>query len=194
MSLTLKSINKSFDKKQIFDSFSLELPDRGVFVISGESGVGKTTLLRLISGLDTDFRGEISGGGIKNCSFAFQEYRLFPTLSALDNLIFANYDKKTAENETEAMKMLVSLGFNEADAALYPDELSGGMKQRVSLARAFLRKTPILLLDEPTKELDEENAKRVLERIKKEAEERLVLLVSHRASDSKILNAKTITI
>lgn len=194
MGLKIFIENKSFDKKQIFKNFSLELPERGVFVISGESGAGKTTLLRMISGLDTKFSGEISGGGIKNCSVAFQEYRLFPTLSAVDNVIFANYDKKTAENEKEAKLVLSSLGFSEEDSSLYPDELSGGMKQRVSLARAFLRKAPILLLDEPTKELDGDNAKKVLERIKKEAEERLVLVVSHRLEDAELLDAEIIKI
>ena len=91
MNLSINNVSKSFDKKILFDNFSLVLPEKGVFVLSGESGVGKTTLLRMISGLDTDFSGEISGGGIKNCSVAFQEYRLFPTLSALDNLVFARF-------------------------------------------------------------------------------------------------------
>lgn len=194
MSIVIKNISKSFDAKQIFKNFSLEFPQNGVSMLSGESGVGKTTLLRMISGLDTDFSGEISGGGIKNCSVAFQEYRLFPTLSALDNLVFANHDKKTAENTKEALEMLLSLGFKESDAQLYPRELSGGMKQRVSLARAFLRKAPILLLDEPTKELDVENASKVLEIIKNEAEKRLVILVSHNRSDAEKLSAKIINI
>ena len=194
MGLKIFIENKSFDKKQIFKNLSLELPERGVFVISGESGAGKTTLLRMISGLDTKFSGEISGGGIKNCSVAFQEYRLFPTLSAVDNVIFANYDKKTAENEKEAKLVLSSLGFSEEDSSLYPDELSGGMKQRVSLARAFLRKAPILLLDEPTKELDGDNAKKVINRIKTEAEHRLVLAVSHRQEDAELLGAEIIKI
>lgn len=194
MSLLIKNLAKSFGKRKIFENFSLELPEKGAFVISGESGVGKTTLLRLISGLDTDFRGEISGGGVKNCSVAFQEYRLFPTLSAVDNVILANHDKKTAENTTEAEKMLLDLGFSSSNCSLFPTEMSGGMKQRVSLARAFLRKAPILLLDEPTKELDGDNAKKVLERIKKEAEERLVLVVSHRLEDAELLDAEIIKI
>ena len=194
MSIVIKNLSKSFDTKQIFKNFSLEFPQNGVSMLSGESGVGKTTLLRMISGLDTDFSGEISGGGIKNCSVAFQEYRLFPTLSALDNLVFANHDKKTAENTKEALEMLLSLGFKEADALLFPGELSGGMKQRVSLARAFLRKAPILLLDEPTKELDEENANRALDIIKNEAKSRLVILVSHNKDDAEKLNAKIIDI
>ncbi len=194
MSIVIKNLSKSFEKKQIFDNFSLELPRKGVFMISGESGAGKTTLLRMILGLDTSYTGEILGGGVKNCSVAFQEYRLFPTLSAIDNVIFANYDEKTDEIENNAKDLLLFLGFNEADIELYPDELSGGMKQRISLARAFLRKTPVLLLDEPTKELDEDNANKVLEIIKNEAKSRLVIFVSHNKADAQKLNAEVINI
>ena len=75
-----------------------------------------------------------------------------------------------------------------------PSELSGGMKQRVSLARAFLRRTPILLLDEPTKELDSQNATLVLEEIKKQGQERLVILVSHNLDDVDALSAVKIPI
>lgn len=192
--LTIKNLSKSFDKKQIFKDLSLDLPDSGAYVIFGDSGAGKTTLLRMICGLDTSFSGEITGGGIKNCSIAFQEYRLFPGLTALDNLIFANNEKRNAENAHEALKMLLSLGFTESDATLYPDELSGGMKQRVSLARAVLRKSPVLLLDEPTKELDEENAVRALRIIKEESKSRLVILVTHNKRDAELLDAKIITI
>jgi ABC-type multidrug transport system ATPase subunit len=192
--LTVKNLNKSFGKKQIFKNFSLELPDCGVFVLCGESGVGKTTLLRMICGLDKDFSGDIIGGGIKNSSVAFQEYRLFPELSALDNLIFANHDKKSEENAREALDILRSLGFSDSDTALLPRELSGGMKQRASLARAFLRKAPLLLLDEPTKELDEENSRKVLEIIKNEAAYRLVIVITHNKSDADFLNAQIINI
>ena len=90
--------------------------------------------------------------------------------------------------------MLSSLGFSAADSLLYPDELSGGMKQRVSLARAFLRNAPILLLDEPTKELDEENANKALEIIKKEANSRLVILVTHNKRDLDFLMGEVIKI
>ena len=192
--LSIKKLSKSFGEKQIFKDFSLDLPDRGLFVICGDSGTGKTTLLRMICGLDKDFSGVIQGGGLKNCSVAFQEYRLFPQLSALDNLVFANYDKKDEKNTKEALEALLSLGFSSEDTALLPSELSGGMKQRTSLARAILRKSPLLLLDEPTKELDEENALKVLEMIKKEADSRLVLLITHNKSDAEFLNANIINI
>ncbi len=194
MSLIIKNLHKKFGRKLIFDGLSLEFSNVGAYALIGESGVGKTTLLRIIAGLERDFSGEVTGGGIKSCSIAFQEYRLFDNLCALDNLIFANHDKRTPENTREAEDILSSLGFSEDDMRLFPSELSGGMKQRVSVARSLLRPSEILLLDEPTKELDPENSQRLLSLIRAEAERRCVLIVTHRAEDIDILGAKRIVI
>ena len=191
MRLSIINLSKKFDKKSIFENFSCSFDDKGIYALSGESGIGKTTLLRIIAGLDKDYRGKVEGGGIGKVSYAFQEYRLFPELNALENVFFANSDKK---NEAEAKKMLIRLGFNEADLLLMPNELSGGMKQRVSLARAFLKDSPILLLDEPTKELDPVNIDAVLELIKENAAQRLVIIVSHNEDDLIALNAQIINI
>ena len=183
MMLQIKKLYKSFGEKVIFDNFSYDFSDTGAYLLSGESGKGKTTLLRLICGLDNDFSGEIIGGGIKNTSYAFQESRLLPTLNLIENIVFANHDNANEKNLNKAKYMLLRLGFDEKDMYLFPDELSGGMKQRASLARAFLRKAPILLLDEPTKELDAENASTVKSIIKEEALVRTVIFVSHNESD-----------
>ena len=194
MSLKIKDLTKRFGEKQIFSGFSYEFPDAGVFAVVGESGIGKTTLLRMIAGLDTKFDGDIAGGGFKNISFAFQEYRLFPTLSALDNVIFAVSDKKDAKTEEAAKNMLKRLGFTDRDVNLFPSELSGGMKQRVSLARAFLKNAPILLLDEPTKELDAEHASEVVKVISELSVNTLIIMVTHREQDVKSLSPTTITL
>lgn len=181
--LEIKNLSKSFETKQIFRDFSYSFPKIGLYVIKGNSGIGKTTLLRIISGIDKKYNGSVLGGGFKNVSFAFQEYRLFPTLTALENITDAVWDKPDKNNVSEAKKILLSLGFAESDLSLFPHELSGGMKQRISLARAFLRKAPILILDEPTKELDASLSAKIVEMIRKEAEHRLVLMVTHTAAD-----------
>lgn len=191
MNLSINNLSKSFGKKQIFKDFSYEFSSTGIYLISGDSGIGKTTLLRMIAGLDKLFIGEISGGGIGNVSFAFQEYRLFPNLSAVENVMTA----ESTENEVAFLKakaLLSELGFSDEDMKLFPRELSGGMKQRVSLARAFLKNSPILLLDEPTKELDEGLSKTVLDMIKREAERRLVIMVTHSKEDFVSLEASEI--
>ena len=192
--LEIKNLSKSFDGKILFKNFFYSFSDIGVYAVVGESGIGKTTLLRMIAGLDKDYDGEIIGGGIGQVSFAFQEYRLFPWLSAIDNVIFAISDRKDEAVLKKAYNMLSTLGFSESDMTLYPDELSGGMKQRVSIARALLKNSEILLLDEPTKELDKANADVVRDLIVKESTKRLVILVSHRSEDISLLGAKEITL
>lgn len=179
--LKLENLEKRFGEKLLFSGLDYAFPDRGLYLILGESGSGKTTLLRMIAGLDTDFSGRIAGGGTDAVTVAFQEHRLFPTLSALRNvsepLRAAGLDRTTAEQV--AKEALISVGFPEEDLRTRPAALSGGMRQRVSLARAFAVRRPILLLDEPEKELDEGLRERLAEVILGNARERLVLLVTH---------------
>ncbi len=194
MSLILSEIKKSFEKKIIFDDFSYEFNDTGIYAIVGDSGIGKTTLLRMIAGLDNRYKGKIEGGGAKNVSFAFQEYRLFPNLTALENVAFTLGDKWNEEMLPSSKQMLSFLGFSDSDMNLYPSELSGGMKQRVSLTRAFLKKSNVILLDEPTKELDDKLREKIYELIIKESQTRLVIIVSHLSDDIKKLNATIISL
>jgi ABC-type multidrug transport system ATPase subunit len=194
MSLIIDKINKNFADKVVFKNFSYSFNDKGVYALTGDSGSGKTTLLRMISGLDTDFTGNIIGGGVGNVSVAFQEYRLFPQLTAIENVIYANSDTKDEAVIEKAKIMLFSLGLSDEDFDLLPHQLSGGMKQRVSLARAFINEAPILLLDEPTKELDRENVRAVINEIKIQSSNRLVIMVSHASDDVEELNAVKIPI
>ncbi len=194
MSLTLSNISKKFGDKIIFENFSYEFSDTGIYALIGDSGTGKTTLLRMISGLDTSYSGSIIGGGIQNTAFAFQEYRLFPHLTALENVVVANGALDDSALLEKSKEFLMKLGFTDSDLSLFPSELSGGMKQRVSLVRSFIRNTPILLLDEPTKELDESLKKILYKFILDEGKKRLVILVSHHNEDLENLNAIKINI
>ena len=194
MPLELKNVSKKFGEKIILKGFSYSFNNRGLYAITGESGVGKTTLLRLIAGLDKDYTGSIEGAGIGQVGFAFQEYRLFPQLTAIENVVFVISDRKDTAVLEKAKKILLNLGFNPEDMNLLPRELSGGMKQRVSLARAFISDFPIILLDEPTKELDEKNAAAVREIIKSLAKDKLIILVSHNDEDTENLGATEITL
>ena len=180
MPLKLNNISKKFGDKVIFENFSYSFEEKGLYLITGKSGIGKTTLLRIVTGLDTQYNGDVENGGINNISFMFQEYRLFPTLTAVKNVSLSkkeSYDKSIA--------LLTRLGFQNEDLKKKPHHLSGGMKQRVAFARAVMMDAPILILDEPTKELDTDTAGIVSKIIAEEAEKRLVIVVTH---DSVLLN------
>ena len=193
MRLSINNLSKSFDGRVIFNSFSYSFSEKGLYIIEGDSGIGKTTLLRMISGLDTAFSGEISGGGIKNVSYAFQEHRLFPNLNLIDNLTVI-FPKPTPELTESARRLLSRFKFSEKDMKLYPSELSGGMRQRASIARALLKNAPVLLLDEPFKELDSSLVDEVIDVVNEESQKRLVILVTHTKVTDKLPEAVIIKI
>ncbi len=194
MNLSIKNLTRSFGEKLLFRDLSLSFDTVGIYAFCAESGAGKTTLLRIIAGLDRDFCGEVLGGGFENCSVCFQENRLFPALSAFDNVFKVSFSEQNEENRRKTNALLGRLMFSENDMKLYPDELSGGMRQRVAFARAVLKKSPILILDEATKELDAALVDTVLDIIKEEASTRLVLIVTHKPEELVRLGAKIINI
>lgn len=183
--LTLSNLTKSFEEKALFSNLSFAFPESGLFLLLGESGSGKTTLLRMIAGFDTAYSGSIDGGGKENVSMAFQEHRLLPSLSALGNVaeVLRAQGMPREGATTAAREALLTVGLDEADLALRPSALSGGMRQRVSLARAFALKRPILLLDEPEKELDAQLKSRLYDIIKRESKERLLIVSTHTPVD-----------
>ena len=180
MSIKLDNITKKYDNKLVLDAFSYEFLNTGLYALVGESGAGKTTLLRIIAGLDQEFSGKISGCSKKDVSMMFQEHRLFKGLSAIDNILVSSFHKATATDVNTTKDFLRRLRLDEKDFKLCPDELSGGMKQRISFARAVLKNSKVLLLDEPLKELDSELANEFINIIIEQAKTRLVIIVTHR--------------
>lgn len=166
--LELRNINKAFGGKQILTNFSLSIPEKQILAIVGPSGGGKTTLLRMLAGLETIDSGEIYYNDESLAidelekrnllGFVFQDFQLFPHLSVLENLTLSpikamNMDKEAAEKK--ARGLLEQLGLaGHADA--FPFSLSGGQKQRVALARAMMIDPEIIGYDEPTSALDPE--------------------------------------
>ncbi|KJQ65475.1 amino acid ABC transporter ATP-binding protein [Streptococcus oralis] len=166
--LELRNINKAFAGNQILTNFSLSIPEKQILAIVGPSGGGKTTLLRMLAGLETIDSGEIYYNGESLAidelekrnllGFVFQDFQLFPHLSVLDNLTLSPIKTMSMEKEVAEKKargLLEQLGLaGHADA--FPFSLSGGQKQRVALARAMMINPEIIGYDEPTSALDPE--------------------------------------
>lgn len=176
--IEIQGLSVKLGDKQIFTDYSASIPDYGVVMISGESGIGKTTLLRVLCGLKKPDGGRITGLENRKISVAFQEPRLLNHLTALENVAIVS-DKETAEQLLKSLNM-------ENELHVKAGKLSGGQKQRVSLARAFAFSDDIVLLDEPFTGLDEQNKNKAAQLIRSA---RLVVAVSHDADDAALLSA-----
>ena len=166
--LELRNISKQFGQKKIFEQFDLTIEDGKVLSLVGPSGGGKTTLLRMLAGLEKIDAGDIIYNGesvpidhLENLNllgFVFQDFQLFPHLTVLENLILSPMKtmKETKDEASQRAKDLLNrLGLSE-HAKAYPFSLSGGQKQRVALARAMMINPQIIGYDEPTSALDPE--------------------------------------
>lgn len=159
--LVLKNVSRRFNGVIAISDLNLELKDGEFMCLLGPSGCGKTTLLRLVAGLDAPTEGELFLDGKKiegvnkECGFVFQEYVLFPWRTVKGNIEFGPEVRMVSKDEREKIAQhyidLVGLrGFEDH----YPHELSGGMKQRVGIARAYANDPKLLLMDEPFGALD----------------------------------------
>ncbi|WDF81683.1 ATP-binding cassette domain-containing protein [Lacticaseibacillus pabuli] len=163
--LELKGINKSFAGRQILRDLDLTVADGKTLAIVGPSGVGKTTLLRIIAGLETADAGTISWNGQQTTpddlrskgilGVVFQNFGLFPQYSVRRNITLAPTlaGQSQADANKRADQLLSSLALTD-EAEAYPYTLSGGQKQRVAIARALALNPQVLLYDEPTSALD----------------------------------------
>ncbi|MHB8962136.1 MAG: ATP-binding cassette domain-containing protein [Saccharofermentanales bacterium] len=183
--IILENISFSYGEQKILDSFSAELPDSGCVCFSGPSGQGKTTLFQIIAGLIEPDGGRCYAQGMPwpSLSYVFQDDRLLPWLSAVQNVETVIHNKPQSTRKEIAAGLLAQLGLAEASDKR-PEELSGGMKQRVNIARALAFDARIVLLDEPFKGLDDEAKNIVKDIIRRWKTDRLILLITHDRLDS----------
>lgn len=189
MKIELIGVSKIFNKnerneRKLFENINMIFEEKGIVLIKGESGNGKTTLLNIISGLDKPSSGEVKYSNViqknilNNFSFFFQSNNLIERLTVRENILLNSNIKKDKFNYNYASDLISRLDINEIfDKKI--TEISGGEKQRVSLAKVLLANNDVLIVDEPTEQLDEENATIILNELLEASKNKLVIIVSH---------------
>ena len=187
MGIKFENVSKSFGDNVVLHDFSLTLPDSGVVSFMGPSGYGKTTLLRLLSGLEVPDSGQIIAD-YNRLTMVFQEDRLLSGVTALGNIL-AVLDEK---NEKLAMQWLDDMGLGDS-ADLLPSELSGGMRRRLSIARAMAFGGDFVLLDEPFAGLDDVTRERIYPFLfDGDNRSRLTILVTHDRAEAEAVSDRLI--
>lgn len=197
--IKLINVTKKYKNKVILDSFNYEFNDYGIYYLVGPSGSGKTTLLNIISGIIEPSDGKVIYDNIdsiyKDCYYSYQDFNLFSKLSVIDNikLLFKIKDKKYDEQVVlDILNSLNILDLKDRKA----NEISGGERQRLTLAIALALKSKVLILDEPTANLDKDNAINIINLLKEYAKNLLVIVSTHDLSyidnTDNIINLKEI--
>ena len=182
--VVIKDIHKTFGSKEVLKGVSAVIDYGERVCITGASGCGKTTLLKIICGITEPDRGTISGTRCKK-SVVFQEPRLIPQMTAAANVelvIDRNIPAKERAKQAVEWLKLVEL---EADADKYPPEMSGGMQQRLAIARALAYDGEIMIFDEPFKAMDGAMKQRVISMCAEKTKGKTVIFVSHDEQEAK---------
>ena len=172
--LKVKDLSLKFNKSPVIDSLTYEFEENKVTAVIGESGIGKTSLLNVLCGLLKPTDGEIINDYNK-IAVVFQETRLFDWMTAEENV------STVSDKETAAL-LLSKMGLADSSDN-YPRELSGGMKQRVSLARALAYNADLVILDEPFKGLDAEMRREISKFVFDKLRGKTVIMITHDAAD-----------
>ncbi|HBL06221.1 MAG TPA: ABC transporter [Clostridium sp.] len=195
-------------KKDIIMDFNMGLSKGEVLAIIGESGSGKSTILRIIAGLEESYKGSMVIGDKnifsdkmfiepenRGVGMVFQDYALFPHMTVKKNIQYGLKKKSKDEKEKIAMEMLQLINLVEHKDK-YPYELSGGQQQRVAIARAIAPKPSVLLLDEPFSNLDANLRERIRDEIKVILKKAGItsIFVTHDIEDAKVLANKIIVL
>lgn len=190
MNPALIHVDFSYGPLRVLEDVSLVFPEKGVVCLSGPSGCGKTTLLRLLAGLERPEHGQIRGISDRKTAAVFQEDRLLPWMTALDNVALA-LPGGLRSNRDRAAEALALVGLAE-QGSVFPSDLSGGMKRRVAIARALALDADMWLLDEPFTGIDPELRDRIASLLRQRAERALLVLVTHIEEEARLLGARTL--
>ena len=190
MNINVNNLTKKYGKKKIFKNFSLEIEAGKVTALMGKSGFGKTTLIRILMGLEKYDEGKITGLENQKISTVFQEDRLCENLSAITNISIV------CEKETSIREISVELekiGLKESQNKPVKT-LSGGMKRRVAIIRCIMAKSDIIIFDEPLKGLDEITKKNVINYLKEKIRGKTVIIVTHDIEEARQLDGTIVNL
>ena len=195
--ISVKNLRKNFGKLEVLKGVNVEIKKGEVVVVIGPSGSGKSTFLRCLNLLEEPTDGQITFEGIsitdkkvdidnirQKMGMVFQQFNLFPHLSVLENITLGPRKLKNlsvADANEIAFTLLKRIGLEEK-ANSFPSQLSGGQKQRIAIARAILRKAPIIILDEATASVDVETEREIQKAIADLAGTRTIVAIAHRLS------------
>ena len=184
--VTVRNLTKSYGDSLVLDHVSLDLESGCPCCLMAPSGAGKTTLFRILMGLETADSGTIEGLEGRSFSAVFQEDRLLEGYTALQNIRFVTGRWYPAHELTAIIKHLLP-----EDSLKKPvSEFSGGMKRRLSLLRALLVPFDLLILDEPFNGLDSENRKKAAALVRNRAQDKILLFAAHTKEDAALLGAE----
>ncbi|MEE0835193.1 MAG: ATP-binding cassette domain-containing protein [Clostridia bacterium] len=187
----IKNLSKKFGKNNVFSGLTFDIAAHDSTAVMGPSGCGKTTLMRILCGLEKADSGEVSGVNPIDCAPVFQEPRLLPWLSAAENVACASPKYRLTDKKDSillAKKLLGAFDIPDYTHDFLPSKLSGGMCQRVSIARALISERPFLLLDEPFRGLDEKLKEKIIFLVKKNSD--TILLITHLRREAEQLGAE----
>jgi NitT/TauT family transport system ATP-binding protein len=191
MVLTVRNVRKSYGQLEVLDSISFEVEEGNFACIVGESGCGKTTLLKIIAGIEKADEGDIlyNGKPIRNedIGYVFQDDRLLPWRNAIENVSFA-LEMRGIKNSDKAERYLELVGLKGFER-YYPHQLSGGMRQRVGICRALAVNPKILLMDEPFASLDAQTRNRMQTELLRiwDKDRKTVIFVTHSIDEAVFL-------
>ncbi|SHH10704.1 NitT/TauT family transport system ATP-binding protein [Anaerosphaera aminiphila DSM 21120] len=185
MKLKVRNLKKSFNEKVLFENLNFEVEDGDVLGLLGNSGIGKTTLMNILLGIEDSDGGSVEYSDRPKFSVVFQENLLFEEKTVLENLEFVQRDEKINLN------LLTELELGEY-ANSKAKVLSGGMKRRLSLVRSVAKEGNIFMMDEAIREVDTNNRKRMIEFLMKHKGVKPLIYITHDELDLKLMRANKI--